>query len=134
MNCHNGPLFSDESFHNVGLTYYGRKYEDLGRYNVTKKAEDIGRFKTPSLRDVMRTRPWMHNGLFDKMEGILTMYSNGMPRPRRRAHQKNDSLFPTTSRLLVKTELTKEDIENITAFLESISAPAFRIQKPELPE
>lgn len=134
MNCHNGPLFTDDQFHNVGLTYYGRKFEDLGRYNITKKAADVGKFRTPSLRDVMRTRPWMHNGLFDKMDGIITMYSNGMPRPRRRKHQLKDTLFPTTSRLLVKTHLTKEEIQDIVAFLHSISAPAFRIKKPKLPK
>lgn len=134
MNCHNGPLLTDDKFHNIGLTYYGRFYEDLGRYNVTKKAEDVGKFKTPSLRDVMRTRPWMHNGLFDNMEGILNMYSNGMPRPKRRKHQLNDSLFPTTSNLIVKTNLTKEEKVNIIAFLESLSSPAMRIKKPKLPK
>ncbi|KAB1153305.1 cytochrome-c peroxidase [Tenacibaculum aiptasiae] len=134
LTCHNGPLFTDNKFHNLGLTYYGRKFEDLGRYNITKKKEDVGKFKTPSLRDVMRTGPWMHNGLFGKMDGILNMYSNGMPRPRRREHQKNDSLFPTTSPLIQKLDLTEEEKENIIAFLESLSAPAFRISTPELPK
>ena len=44
MNCHFGPALSDEQFHNVGLSYYGRKYEDLGRYEVTRKPEDVGHF------------------------------------------------------------------------------------------
>src|SRR5262249_19384554 len=41
-NCHFGPTFSDGLFHNEGLTYYGRKLEDLGRYTVTKNAADVG--------------------------------------------------------------------------------------------
>lgn len=133
LTCHNGPLFTDQKFHNLGLTYYGRKYEDLGRYNVTKKAEDVGKFRTPSLRDVMRTRPWMHNGLFGKMDGILNMYSMGMPQPKPRKGQENDSLFPKTSPLIQKLELTEEEKKAIIAFLESISAPAFRLSSPELP-
>ncbi|WP_165872231.1 cytochrome-c peroxidase [Tenacibaculum sp. M341] len=134
MNCHNGPHFTDHKFHNIGLSYYGRYYEDLGRYNVTKKKEDVGAFRTPSLRDVMRTRPWMHNGLFDDMDGILNMYSNGMPQPKRKEHQLNDSLFPSTSRLIVKTNFTEEDKKNIIAFLHTISAPSVWILKPELPK
>ena len=134
MNCHSGPNFTDNSFHNLGLTYYGRKYEDLGRYNVTKKAEDVGKFKTPSLRDVMRTRPWMHNGLFDKMDGILNMYNAGMPRPKRKKNQLNDTLFPTTSPLLKKLDLTEQDKQDIIAFLHAISSPASRVEKPELPQ
>ncbi|WP_231372689.1 cytochrome-c peroxidase [Aureivirga sp. CE67] len=135
MNCHNGPLLTDGKFHNIGLTYYGRKkYEDLGRYNVTNKAEDVGKFKTPSLRDVMLTGPWMHNGLFGNMDGVLTMYSNGMPQPKRREHQMNDTLFPTTSRLIQKTNLTEEEIQDLKAFLGAITAPAFRIRNPELPK
>ncbi len=59
MNCHNGQYLTDESFHNIGLTYYKRKYEDLGRYHLTSNPADAGRFKTPSLRDVMHNAPWM---------------------------------------------------------------------------
>lgn len=134
LTCHNGSFFTDGKFHNLGLTYYGRKHEDLGRYNVTKRAEDVGKFKTPSLRDVMRTRPWMHNGLFDNMEGILNMYSNGMPQPKRKPHQKNDSLFPKTSPLIKKLNLNKDEKQAIIAFLESISASAFRVSYLELPK
>lgn len=134
VNCHNGPLFTDHDFHNVGLTYYGRKFEDLGRYNVTKKKEDIGKFKTPSLRDVMRTRPWFHNGLFDNMDGVLNMYNNGMPRPRPRPEFANDPLFPNTSEHLVKLSLTQREKEDIIAFLEAITSAPWTIRQPELPQ
>lgn len=134
INCHNGPLFTDGKFHNVGLTYYGRsKYEDLGRYLVTGKKEDVGKFKTPSLRDVIFTKPWMHNGLFDNMNGIITMYSNGMPRPKRNENQKKDTLFPSISPIIKKLHLTKSEKECLVAFLHTISAPSFKIKKPILP-
>lgn len=49
IQCHNGPLLSDNLFHDLGLSYYKRKYEDLGRYKVTSRPADVGRFRTPSL-------------------------------------------------------------------------------------
>jgi cytochrome c peroxidase len=133
MNCHNGPLFTDNDFHNIGLTYYQREYEDLGRYNVTHRAEDVGRFKTPSLRDVIRTRPWMHNGLFDNLNGILNMYSAGMAQPKPEGAQLADTLFPKTDKLLRKLDLTRQEKEDIIAFLNAITAEPLHIGVPALP-
>ncbi len=82
----------------------------------------------------MLTGPWMHNGLFGNMKGIVTMYSNGMPQPKPQKGQENDSLFPKTSPLIKKLNLTESEIDAVIAFLESISAPAFRVRKPELPK
>ncbi|MBN9298080.1 MAG: cytochrome-c peroxidase [Filimonas sp.] len=134
MNCHYGPLFSDNDFHNIGLTYYGREYEDLGLYKHTHKAEDVGKFKTPSLRDVMRTRPWMHNGLFDNMDGVLNMYNAGMPQPKRKPEQANDTLFPKTDVLVKKLGLTQEEKKDIIAFLEAITAEPWKMRIPALPK
>lgn len=134
MNCHNGPLLTDNEFHNIGLTYYGREYEDLGQYNITKDANDVGKFKTPSLRDVIRTRPWMHNGLFDNMEGVLNMYNAGMPQPKRKPEQVNDPLFPKTDTLLKKLNLSKNEIQDIIAWLNSITAEPWKMRQPELPK
>jgi len=135
MNCHNGPLFTDNDFHNVGLTYYGRdKYEDLGRYNITKKPEDVGKFKTPSLRNVIRTRPWFHNGLFDNIEGVLNMYSNGMPQPKAKPEQLNDPLFPKTDVHIKRLNLTKPEKEAIIAFLNAITTEPWKIKAPVMPQ
>ena len=132
MNCHNGALFTDNSFHNIGLTYYGREYEDLGRYKVTHKPEDVGKFKTPSLRDVIRTRPWMHNGLFDNIEGVLNIYNSGMP-VNPKPGQENDPLFPKTDPLIKKLNLTKAEKADLIAFLESITAQPWKMRQPILP-
>lgn len=134
MNCHNGPLFSDQKFHNVGLTYYGRKYEDLGRYTFTDNPEDVGKFRTASLRDVMRTRPWMHNGLFDDMEGILNMYIAGMPQPKPNEAQKNDPLFPKTDTLIKKLDINQQEKIALLAFLEAITASPTKVERPVLPK
>jgi cytochrome c peroxidase len=120
MNCHFGPALSDEQFHNVGLSYYGRKYEDLGRYEVTRKPEDVGAFRTPSLRLVMKTAPWMHNGLFVNMEGTLAFYNMGMPRPRPNAQQADDPLFPRTSDRLKALNMDKDELRALRSFLDTL--------------
>ena len=120
MNCHFGPALSDEQFHNVGLSYYGRKYEDLGRYEVTRKPEDVGAFRTPSLRLLMKTGPWMHNGLFVNMEGTLAFYNMGMPRPRPNAQQVDDPLFPRTSDRLKTLNMDKDELRALRSFLDTL--------------
>lgn len=131
LNCHNSPYFSDNQFHNVGLTYYGRKYEDLGRYNVTKKKEDVGKFKTPSLREIAKTGPYMHNGLFPEIRGVLNMYNVGMPRQKKKPEQEGDELFPIHSPLLHRLDLNEEELQALEAFLGSISSVIYREPAPE---
>lgn len=134
INCHNTPLFSNQKFHNVGLSYYGRTFEDLGRYKITGKGEHIGQFKTPSLREVSRTAPYMHNGLFPHLEGIIQMYNAGMPRPKPTEKQKHDPLFPKTDTLLQKLNLTKEEVKALEAFLRTLTSNPHREKIPQLPE
>jgi cytochrome c peroxidase len=135
INCHNGVNFTDNQFHNLGLSYYGRKFEDLGRYVITKKPEDVGRFKTPSLRNVTNTAPYMHNGLFE-LEGALNIYNaGGFDLQPRNDEQKADPLFPKKkSALLKKLNLNDHDLADLTEFLESLAEPKHRIRPPELPK
>ena len=120
MTCHSGALLTDQQFHNLGLTYYGRKkYEDLGRYLVTGKDGDVGKFRTPGLRGVAQSGPWMHNGLFPQMVGLLNMYNAGMSRPvPHNAQQAADPKFPVTSPLLRPLQLTSDEIIALKSFLE----------------
>lgn len=121
MTCHHGPALSDNGFHNLGLTYFGRKYEDLGRYNVTGDARDVGKFKTPTLRNVARSAPWMHNGLFPSLRGVVNMYNAGMFRPKpQNAAQAADPLFPVTSGLLKPLDMNQEEIRAVEAFLRTL--------------
>ena len=132
IHCHNGPLLTDEGFHNLGLTYYGRELEDLGRYAVTQDPADVGRFRTPSLRNLGRTGPYMHNGLFE-LEGVLNMYDAGMPNVVRKPEQADDPLFPVKSPLLKPLDLTREERADLEAFLASLTERKRRIRAPELP-
>src|SRR5690606_11916265 len=132
MNCHFGPHFTDEQFHNIGLTYYKRKYQDLGRYEVTKNPDDVGKFRTPTLRDVMNTDPWMHNGLFGTMTGILNIYNSGMQMNTATAEQKaSDPMYPVTDPILRKLSLTKEEIQDIEQFMHAITATQYKMRRPE---
>ena len=134
MSCHHGEFFTDESFHNIGLTYYKRQYEDLGRYIFTKNPEDVGKFRTPSLRDVMHKSPWMHNGLFNNITGIINLYNSGMhmidPDSTAKA---NDPLYPVTDILLKPLDLSKDEIQSIAAFMEAITATQYHMKRPKLP-
>lgn len=120
MTCHHGAALSDRQFHNLGLTYYGRdRFEDWGRQEVTGNPADIGKFRTPSLRQVGRTGPWMHNGLFP-LRGVLNMYNAGMPRPQPRDDQTDDPHFPQTSELLVPLNLDRQELAALEAFLQTL--------------
>lgn len=132
MNCHNGQFFTDNLYHNIGLTYYKRKFEDLGRYEVTKDPDDVGRFQTPSLRDIMNTDPWMHNGLFWNMTGLLNLYNSGMQMNSATAEQKaKDPLYPVTDPLMQPLQLSKAEIKAIEAFLHTITATSYRMRRPK---
>lgn len=134
MNCHNGQYLTDESFHNIGLTYYKRKYEDLGLYNITRKPEDVGKFKTPQLRDLMLTQPWMHNGLFDKLEGVVNIYNSGMHQLDPSAEKKlADPLHPSADSLLKPLHLNKDEVKALVSFLTSMSGTKYKMRRPEFP-
>lgn len=119
-NCHHGPALTDNEFHNIGLTFYGREHQDLGRYTVTGDLDDVGKFKTPGLRGVMNTKPWMHNGLFADMPGIISIYNAGGVRFDKKP---DDPLSPQTSHLLQPLDLNAEEQSAIIAFLQALTAP-----------
>lgn len=120
MTCHSGPRLTDDKFHNIGLHYYGRKYEDLGRYALTGETADAGAFRTPSLRHISKTAPYMHNGLFPHLRGIVNFYNHGGARPQPRPEFAGDPLFPETSPLLVELGLTEAEKAALLAYLETL--------------
>ena len=76
IQCHNGFNFTDEKYHNIGVDW-DATFVDLGRYAVTRNVEDIGAFKTPTLREIARTAPYMHNGAFATLEDTVEFYDKG---------------------------------------------------------
>ena len=134
MNCHSGPLMTNNDFENIGLTYYGRSLEDRGRFNATLKSEDMGKFRVPALRDIKATDPGTHTGLFDvarvsssgRVSGLLAMYNNGMTRNRNGSFPqykyKYDKQFPVVSPLIKRLEMTSDELIALDAFMSAITA------------
>ena len=75
--CHAGPNLTDESFHNTGVAFREGRWLDEGRFAVTHDARDRGRFKTPTLREVGRTAPYMHDGSLGSLEEVVEYYDRG---------------------------------------------------------
>ena len=114
--CHSGPNFTDESFHNTGVSW-GKAPVDLGRFEVTKAEPDRGKFKTPTLRGLTMTAPYMHDGSIATLEGVVEFYNQG--------GGKNPNLDPAMSEL----GLSKEEIEDLVAFLKALTDSSVTIQK-----
>jgi cytochrome c peroxidase len=74
-NCHTPPLFTDNSYRNNGLDL---NFVDSGRFRITNINTDMGKFKTPSLRNIELTYPYMHDGRFETLEDVLKHYSTGI--------------------------------------------------------
>ncbi|MCX2574365.1 cytochrome-c peroxidase [Pedobacter sandarakinus] len=80
-SCHSGALFTDNQYHNNGLdASFSDDHEGIfqGRFRVTFNPNDLGKFKTPSLRNVMVTAPYMHDGRFNTIDDVLDHYNSGI--------------------------------------------------------
>jgi len=75
--CHVGPNFTDERFHNTGVSWREERWLDEGRFGVTMRPEDRGAFKTPTLREVALTAPYMHDGSLATLEDVVEFYNRG---------------------------------------------------------
>jgi cytochrome c peroxidase len=146
--CHNGPLISDDSFHNTGvpnhpgfennalnqITFryeqwakgvteedYNTATHDLGLYYVTKLDSDRGKFRTPGLRDVCYTAPYMHNGYFSTLAEVIAFYNDGGG-----DDQNKDPL-------LAPLNLTAGEQADLVSFLESLCGDRIMVEAPILP-
>jgi cytochrome c peroxidase len=119
--CHVGPTFSDERPHNTGVAWRDDSggssravgvtgvFTDPGRFGVTNRPEDRGAFKTPTLREVARTSPYMHDGSLRTLEDVVNFYSNG--------GRRNPAQDPEIRPL----QLTSAEKRALVAFLKSLS-------------
>jgi len=119
--CHPGPNFTDEAFHNIGVGTGGANPE-LGRYKITGREEDRGAFKTPTLRNVARTSPYMHNGQCGSLREVVDWFDRG---GFGHAH------LDRGMRLL---RLTRDEKRDLVAFLEALSGPLPPVETGRLPE
>ena len=107
--CHSGSMFSDEQFHNTGIAWRDGRWLDEGRAIVTEQQADRGKFKTPTLREVVRTAPYMHDGSLATLEDVVNFYANG--------GRKN----PYLDSELHPLKLTDDDKDALAAFLRSLT-------------
>ena len=106
--CHEHVLLTDDRFHNTGVSW-GKQPLDLGRYEITNLTTDMGKFRTPSLRDVEHTAPYMHDGSMKTLGEVLEFYNDG--------GVSNSYLNPAIKSL----NLSSRDQADIIAFLNSLS-------------
>ncbi|QGJ70065.1 Methylamine utilization protein MauG [Planctomycetales bacterium 10988] len=120
--CHAGPNFSDGGFHNIGVGM-DQEDPDIGRYKISKLLGDRGSFKTPMLREIARTAPYMHNGSLKTLEEVVDFYNKGgVPNP-----QMDEEIFPLN--------LTDKEQADLVQFLrEGLSSEEYpHVEPPELP-
>jgi len=118
--CHFGSDFTQNQFRNIGL-FNGKDLNDSGRIVISGKHEDLGRFKTPGLRNVAITAPYMHNGMFKTLGEVIDFYNDPGKRVANSINRDTVLLKP-----LGLTELEKRDLE---AFLVSLTDKQFALVK-----
>ena len=122
MNCHYGAILSDKKFHNIGVAFYGRGLQDLGRYEVSKNPSDSGKFRTPSLINVGKSAPYLHNGISPNLVGLIHLYDAAFPFADTKRFSigydaSADTLAPKLDPLIRELNLSVEEIEALEAFL-----------------
>lgn len=110
VTCHAGFNFTDESYHNLGVGMEAAK-PDLGRYDVTKQDVDRGAFKTPTLRNITQTGPYMHDGSETTLRAVVAFYNQG--------GRKNAWL----SKEMRPLGLSDAEIADLVAFMEALTGP-----------
>ena len=121
--CHAGPNFTDGAFHNIGVGMDAEE-PDVGRQAHSGMEGDRGSFKTPTLREIARTAPYMHDGRLATLEDVVEYYvKGGTPND-----QLDEEIFPL--------KLTPEQRNDLVTFLkEGLSSEKYpQIEPPELPE
>ena len=113
--------FTDDKFHNLGVGM-DKKPLQLGREAITKKIKDRGKFKTPTLRHITQTAPYMHDGRFVSLEEVVDFYDKG--------GHPNPHLDPDMKPL----QLTKTEKEDLIAFMGALTGDLPEVKTPELPK
>jgi cytochrome c peroxidase len=120
--CHSGPNFTDNAFHNIGIGM-DKPDPDKGRVVISKLEGDTGAFKTPTLREIARTAPYMHDGSLATLEEVIEHYDKGgIPNK-----YLDEEIFE-----LNLTDQEKADL--ITFMVEGLSSESYPMHEaPELP-
>ena len=130
QGCHTGALFTDNDYHNNGLDsdFSNDQFEGLfqGRFRITYSASDLGKFKTPTLRNILLTAPYMHDGRFNTLTEVLDHYSDGV-----KTSATTDPLVMRKPGNTAGISLSNADKQKIIAFLGTLTDSSF-INHPQL--
>ena len=120
-NCHVGATLADELYHNLGIGM-DSDTPDLGRYEVTKVEKDKGAFKTPTIRNVAVSGPFMHDGSLQTLEEVVEHYNKGGT-PNKWLSEK-----------IIPLKLTPQEKLDLVEFMRACSGPFPHVATGRLPE
>lgn len=120
FECHNFPTFADDTFRVIGVPETGE--HDRGRACVQGEGPD-GAFKTPTLRNIALSAPYMHNGAFDTLEDVIKFYAKGGGRAELKPQEGIDDKIG-------KFDITDQEIADLTAFLKSLTDTSLQPDPP----
>ena len=126
-SCHVGSNFTDEQFHNIGVGYddKAKQFADLGRWAISpigaKFQSELGSFKTPTIRDIVNTYPYMHNGTEKTLEEVVDYYDRG------------GNANPTLDKDMKKLNLTAQEKRDVVAFMKALTGQPVKVALPTLP-
>lgn len=119
--CHVGANLADEKYHNLGIGM-DKEEPDLGRFTVTNEDKDRGAFKTPTVRNVDLTAPYMHDGSVKTLEEVVDWYvKGGHPNP----HLSKD---------VKKLDLSDQDKKDLVEFMKACTGEFLTVEQGRLPE
>lgn len=125
-SCHTEPLFTDQTFQNNGLAP-DSLLRDIGRMKITQKNTDSLKFKVPTLRNIERSAPYMHDGRYRSLQMVLFHYSSNIHSSATLAPQLRNGI-----------DLSEDDKRNLIAFLKTLTDHSFlnnkQFQYPRIPE
>jgi cytochrome c peroxidase len=116
FDCHSMEDFTDDSFKNIGL-YNGKESNDAGLFLITKSKSDLGKFKTPGLRNIAVTAPYMHDGRFKTLEQVVSYYNTPF--------MFTDNPLNIDSALIKPLGLTQQEKKDLVSFLKTLTDKAY---------
>jgi cytochrome c peroxidase len=119
--CHAGANFSDEKYHNIGIGME-KENPDLGRFDQTKQDKDRGAFKTPTVRNISQTGPYMHDGSLKTLTEVVEWYDKG-------GHPN-----PYLSDKMKKLNLTAQEKEDLVSYMQALQGDLPVVRTDRLPK